>query len=59
MKALATIGGWGGGLYFSYLVSTAESRAAFASTLLNFTTFYKLDGIDIEYVATSHLLASH
>lgn len=48
-KALFSVGGWTGSVYFSSLVATSTSRAAFAKTILNFTTTYGFDGVDLDW----------
>ena len=48
VKALVTVGGWTGSLYFSTAVATSENRTAFVKTISDFATKYKLDGVDFE-----------
>ncbi|KAJ7752839.1 chitinase [Mycena maculata] len=55
VKALVTVGGWTGGLYYSSNVATAENRTLFVKTLVDFAKKYDLDGLDFdwEYPASS------
>lgn len=46
-KALFTVGGWDGGIYFSDLVASAPNRTAFAIQLKQFADKYEFDGVDI------------
>ena len=48
MKALVSIGGWGGSQYFSTDMATAESRSAFVKAVVGLAEKYELDGIDFE-----------
>ena len=48
VKALVSVGGWTGSLYFSSAVASAENRTAFVKTITDFATQYQLDGIDFE-----------
>ena len=50
VSAQIAIGGWGGSIYFSSNVATAENRTAFVKTVTNFTQYYNFDGVDFEYV---------
>jgi chitinase len=50
VKAHIAIGGWGGSIYFSSNVATAENRTAFVNTVVDFVEKYDLDGINFEYV---------
>ncbi len=50
VKALVSIGGWTGSLYYSANVATAENRTAFVKTVVDLATTYNLDGIDFELV---------
>ena len=49
VKAIISIGGWGGSVYFSSNVATAENRTAFVKTITDFTTQWKVDGIDFDW----------
>ncbi|KAI0317778.1 chitinase [Amylostereum chailletii] len=49
VKALISIGGWTGGLYFSTNVGSAENRTAFVKTVTDFVTNYSLDGVDFDW----------
>jgi hypothetical protein len=51
VKALVSIGGWIGGLYYSSNAATAKNRTNFVKTVTKFASKYKLDGIDFECVA--------
>ncbi|KAJ3551491.1 hypothetical protein NM688_g4674 [Phlebia brevispora] len=48
VKALLSIGGWTGSLYYSANVASAENRTAFVKTVTDLATQYNLDGIDFE-----------
>jgi chitinase len=48
VSAMVTIGGWTGSRYFSSAVATDANRTAFAQTVMNLVSTYKLDGIEIE-----------
>ena len=48
VKALVSVGGWTGYLYFSSNVATAENRTAFVKTVVKLATDNNLDGIDFE-----------
>jgi len=50
VEAHIAIGGWGGSIYFSSNVATAENRTAFVRTVVNFVRQYNLDGVNFEYV---------
>jgi len=45
---ILSIGGWSGSRYFSSLVTTDETRTAFANAILDVVSQYQLDGIEIE-----------
>ncbi|KAL8279923.1 hypothetical protein RQP46_007773 [Phenoliferia psychrophenolica] len=49
VKAAVSIGGWGGGIYFSNLVATPDSRKTFAGTIKTFITKYGFDGVDLDW----------
>ncbi|TBU48668.1 chitinase [Dichomitus squalens] len=49
VKALVSVGGWTGSLYYSTAVGSAENRTAFVKTITDFATKYKLDGIDFDW----------
>jgi chitinase len=51
VSAMMTIGGWAGSQYFSSAVATEANRTAFAQTVMNLVSTYKLDGVEIEYVS--------
>jgi chitinase len=48
-KVLISVGGWGGGKYFSDASLTDSTRARFINSAIAFITKYKLDGIDIDW----------
>ncbi|KAG2097538.1 glycoside hydrolase family 18 protein [Suillus discolor] len=49
VKAHIAIGGWGGSIYFSSNVATAENRTAFVDTVLDFVGKYDLDGVNFDW----------
>ncbi|KAI0743675.1 chitinase [Daedaleopsis nitida] len=49
VKALVSVGGWTGSLYYSTAVGSPENRTAFVKTITDFATKYKLDGIDFDW----------
>ncbi|KAI0313932.1 chitinase [Amylostereum chailletii] len=49
VTALASIGGWTGGIYFSSNVATAENRTAFVKTVTDMATNFSLDGLDFDW----------
>ncbi|KAG6813065.1 hypothetical protein H0H92_014337 [Tricholoma furcatifolium] len=49
VKALVSVGGWTGGIYFSQLVATADSRTQFVDTCYNLIQQYGLDGLDFDW----------
>ncbi|TCD64825.1 hypothetical protein EIP91_003572 [Steccherinum ochraceum] len=49
VKALVSVGGWTGSLYYSSNVGSADNRTAFVKTITDFATQYKLDGIDFDW----------
>ncbi|KAJ7490250.1 glycoside hydrolase family 18 protein [Mycena galericulata] len=55
VKAIVTVGGWTGGLYWSSNVATPQNRTLFVKTLVSFAKKYDLDGLDFdwEYPASS------
>lgn len=50
VKALVSIGGWTGSLWFSTSFGSAENRTAFLQTCLDLVKEYDLDGLDFEWV---------
>jgi len=48
-KVVISIGGWGGGEYFSPAVGDASSRKTFINNIVAFHKKYNLDGIDIDW----------
>ncbi|KAI8992941.1 chitinase [Trametes punicea] len=49
VKALLSIGGWGGSKYYSANVGNAANRTAFVKTITNLVKTYDLDGIDFDW----------
>ncbi|TFY71622.1 hypothetical protein EVG20_g1373 [Dentipellis fragilis] len=49
VKALVSVGGWTGGLYYSANVANAANRTAFIKTITGLATNYSLDGIDFDW----------
>ncbi|EAU81461.1 endochitinase [Coprinopsis cinerea okayama7 len=49
VKALLSLGGWTGSIYFSDHVSTPERRTAFVKAVVDLATQYNLDGIDFDW----------
>ncbi|KAI0076134.1 chitinase [Panus rudis PR-1116 ss-1] len=49
VKALVSVGGWTGSLYWSSAVGSPENRTAFVKTLTDFATQYELDGLDFDW----------
>jgi len=58
VKAMISLGGWGGSRFFSSNMATPANRTAFVKTVINFATKYKFDGVDLEYVLTVQLHTS-
>ena len=48
---MMSIGGWDGSQYFSSAMATDANRTAFAQTVMNLVSTYKLDGVEFEYVS--------
>ncbi|KAH9943558.1 glycoside hydrolase superfamily [Amylocystis lapponica] len=49
VKAILTIGGWSGSMYFSSAVGSASNRTAFVQTVMNLVSKYNLDGLDFDW----------
>ncbi|KAF7981909.1 hypothetical protein HWV62_31509 [Athelia sp. TMB] len=49
VKALLSIGGWTGSIYFSNNVGSAANRTAFVKTSTDLVTKYGLDGLDFDW----------
>ncbi|KAJ6539729.1 glycoside hydrolase family 18 protein [Mycena capillaripes] len=49
VKALVSVGGWSGSLFWSSNVATAHNRTLFVKTLVNFAKKYNLDGLDFDW----------
>ncbi|KAK4700037.1 chitinase, partial [Phenoliferia sp. Uapishka_3] len=54
VKAVFSVGGWNGGIYFSQLVGYAGSRASFAQSIQDFMDQYDFDGVDIDWEYPNH-----
>jgi chitinase len=50
VKAIISLGGWGGSQYFSSLFATSARRKYFAHVLMKFVSKHGLDGIEFECV---------
>ncbi|KAI0047940.1 glycoside hydrolase family 18 protein [Auriscalpium vulgare] len=49
VKALLSIGGWGGGTNYSTIVGDATHRSGFVKTIADLVKQYSLDGIDFDW----------
>ncbi|KAG1739311.1 glycoside hydrolase family 18 protein [Suillus lakei] len=49
VQAHIAIGGWGGSIYFSSDVATAENRTSFVNTVIDFVEEYDLDGVNFDW----------
>ncbi|KAI9452738.1 chitinase [Russula earlei] len=49
VRAILSIGGWGGSRYFSTAVATAANRDAFAKAVMGVVSQYQLDGIEFDW----------
>lgn len=49
MKAILSIGGWGGSRYFSSSVTSSSARTTFINSVLNYVSIYGLDGIEFDW----------
>lgn len=49
VKALVSVGGWGGSQYFSTNVGSEENRTAFVQTIVDLVQQYSLDGVDFDW----------
>ncbi|KAK2058009.1 family 18 glycosyl hydrolase [Colletotrichum caudatum] len=49
VKALVSMGGWTGSIYFSSAIATPENRTAFVKTALDLVAQYDLDGLDFDW----------
>ncbi|KAG0707044.1 glycoside hydrolase family 18 protein [Suillus ampliporus] len=54
VEAHIAIGGWGGSIYFSSDVATAENRTAFVKTVVDFVENYGLDGVNFDWEYPNH-----
>ncbi|KII86999.1 glycoside hydrolase family 18 protein [Plicaturopsis crispa FD-325 SS-3] len=49
VRALIAVGGWSGSRWFSSDLRSAENRTAFVNTIAEFTTKYRLDGVNFDW----------
>lgn len=50
LKVFISVGGWdAGGKIFSDMVSTADNRAAFITSAIQFCRTFAFDGVDIDW----------
>ncbi|KAE9409882.1 glycoside hydrolase family 18 protein [Gymnopus androsaceus JB14] len=49
VNAHVSVGGWGGSIYFSSSVGSAENRTLFVKAITDFATKYSLDGINFDW----------
>lgn len=49
VKALLSIGGWGGSRWYSSNVGSAQNRTAFVGTVTTLVSKYSLDGLDFDW----------
>ncbi|KAI0661423.1 chitinase [Cubamyces menziesii] len=49
VKALVSVGGWGGSHFYSANVGSAANRTTFVKTLTDFASKYDIDGIDFDW----------
>lgn len=49
LRLILSIGGWDHSQYFSDVAATAQSRATFAKSCVQFLLSYQLDGIDLDW----------
>ncbi|MGB2867384.1 MAG: glycosyl hydrolase family 18 protein [Bacteroidota bacterium] len=49
VKALVSIGGWGGSTEFSQIAASLQKRATFAAACVHLVRDYRLDGVDIDW----------
>lgn len=48
-RAMLTIGGWTGSMYFSPMVATADNRTSFVNAAMQLVSQYNLDGLDFDW----------
>ncbi|KAM0754496.1 glycoside hydrolase [Meredithblackwellia eburnea MCA 4105] len=48
-KAVMTIGGWGGSVYFSSLIATSASRQSFATVISTWMTQFSFDAVEFDW----------
>ena len=56
VRALLSVGGWTGSLYFSSAVATDANRTAFAQAIMDVVSQYSLDGVEFECALHSTFL---
>ncbi|KAF8827112.1 hypothetical protein HHX47_DHR5000711 [Lentinula edodes] len=49
VNAHVSVGGWGGSIYFSTAMGSAENRTQFVKAITDFATNYSLDGINFDW----------
>ncbi|KAH7882390.1 glycoside hydrolase family 18 protein [Phlebopus sp. FC_14] len=49
VKALLTVGGWDGSMYWSSSVDSAQNRSTFATAVLQVVNSYGFDGVDFDW----------
>lgn len=49
VKTLLSNGGWTGSIHISSCISSAESRTAFANTVIDFVKQHGMDGFDVDF----------
>ena len=59
LQVLVSVGGWGGSGEFSNVALTAESRAKFASSAVDFLRRHNLDGLDVDWESPGMPGAGH
>jgi chitinase len=59
LTVLVSVGGWLWSTNFSDMVLTAQSRATFIDSVMQFLTTYKLDGLDIDWEYPGLVGAGH
>ncbi|KAJ3992507.1 glycoside hydrolase superfamily [Lentinula boryana] len=54
VNAHVSVGGWGGSIYFSTAVGSAENRTQFVKAITDFAANYSLDGINFDWEYPNH-----
>lgn len=49
VKAILSIGGWSGSVYFSSAVASSSARTTFANSVLSIVSSYDLDGVEFDW----------